>query len=150
MMTESNGSPHKRLTTEELQGLLEAAPQLSPVLKDCAGNMQPPTFSEHLAALMDERGLNPSKLGELALLSRSFAYQLCSGIRSPSRDVVLRLALVLRLTPEEAQRLLRTACRGALYPRVRRDAVFIFALKQGLSLFDANELLCSLSEAPIL
>ena len=57
---------------------------------------------------------------------------------------------MLELTPEETQRLLRTACRGALYPRVRRDAVFIFALKQGLSLFDANELLCSLSEAPIL
>lgn len=136
--------------TQELMDLLESTPQLTRFLEEQADNMQPPTFAQHLAALMEERGLTPAKLGELALLSRSFTYQLCSGVRAPGRDVVLRLALVLKLDPEETQRLLRTACRGALYPRVRRDAVFIFAMQQGLSLFDTNELLCSLEEPPLL
>lgn len=129
---------------------MDAAPQLTRFLEEQSDSMQPLTFSQHLAVLMEERGLTPAKLGELTLLSRSFAYQLCNGVRAPGRDVVLRLALVLKLDPDETQRLLRTACRGTLYPRVRRDAVFIFALRQGLSLFDTNELLCSLEEAPLL
>lgn len=137
-------------TTQELLALLESSSQLSQFLEEQADHMQPLTFSQHLAALMEERGLTPAKLGELALLSRSFTYQLCSGVRAPGRDVILRLALVLKLDPEETQRLLRTACRGALYPRVRRDAVFLFAMQQGLSLFDTNELLCSLDESPLL
>lgn len=137
-------------TTQELLALLESSSQLSQFLEEQADHMQPLTFSQHLATLMEERGITPAKLGELALLSRSFTYQLCSGVRTPGRDVVLRLALVLKLDPEETQRLLRTACRGALYPRVRRDAVFLFAMQQGLSLFDTNELLCSLDEPPLL
>lgn len=136
-------------TTQELLNLLESG-SLSQFLEEQADHVQPLTFSQHLAALMEERGLTPAKLGELALLSRSFTYQLCSGVRTPGRDVVLRLALVLKLDLEETQRLLRTACRGALYPRVRRDAVFIFAMQQGLNLFDTNELLCSLDEPPLL
>ncbi len=147
--SKENGVKQKRIT-EELKSLLESTPQLSDFLAAQACNPQPPTFSQHLSTLMEERGLTPAKLGELALLSRSFAYQLCSGVRAPSRDVVLRLALVLKLDPEEAQRLLRSACRGALYPQVRRDAVFIFAMQQGLSLFDTNEVLCFLDAAPLL
>jgi len=150
MDTPEKAGENQERTTQEFQSLLDATPQLEQFLEEQAGNMQPPTFSEHLKTLMEQCGLTPAKLGELALLSRSFTYQLCSGMRVPSRDVVLRLALVLRLDLEETQRLLRTACRGALYPRLRRDAVFIFALRQGLNLYDTNELLCSLEEAPLL
>lgn len=150
METADQAEKKRESTTQELQGLLDTVPQLEQFLEEQADSLQPPSFSQHLALLMEERGLTPAKLGELALLSRSFAYQLCSSVRVPGRDVVLRLALVLKLSPEETQRLLRTACRGALYPRVRRDAVFLFALRQKLGLFDTNELLCSLGEAPLL
>lgn len=137
-------------TTAELLDRLDSATQLSQFLEEYADDLRPPTFSQHLAALMEDRGLTPAKLSESALLSRAFVYQLCSDVRSPSRDVVLRLALVMKLPLEEAQRLLRSACRGELYPRVRRDAVFVFALKRSLSLFDTNELLEALNEEPIL
>ena len=70
-------------------------------------------------------------------------------MRAPGRDIVLRLALVLALTPEETQRLLRAAQRGALYPRVRRDAAVIFCLNRGLSLLEADDLLRSLGEDPL-
>lgn len=150
MEAKEKAEKRQETITQELQGLLDTTPQLEQFLMEQADNMQPPTFSRHLESLMDERGLTPAKLGELALLSRSFTYQLCSGVRAPGRDVVLRLALVLKLDLEETQRLLRTACRGALYPRVRRDAVFIYALQRGMSLFDTNELLCSLEEAALL
>lgn len=146
---EKAGEKQERIT-QEFQSLLDSTPHLTQFLEEQADNMQPPSFSQHLKILMEKLELTPAKLGELSLLSRSFTYQLCSGVRAPSRDVVLRLALVLKLDLDETQRLLRTACRGALYPRLRRDAVFIFALRQGLNLYDTNELLCSLEEAPLL
>ena len=51
--------------------------------------------------------LNAAQLGERSQLSRSFLYQLCSGQRVPGRDIVLRLALVLELSVDQAQSLLR-------------------------------------------
>ncbi len=140
----------KRLCTQELLLLLERSPSLEPVLEEHGESMDGVSFSGRLNALMEERSISTSRLSELALLSRSFTYQLCSGVRAPSRDIVLRLALVLSLTVEEAQRLLLTAQRGALYPRVRRDAVMIFAISHQLSLFDTDELLRSLGEGPLL
>lgn len=140
----------KRLCTQELLLLLEQSPQVEPVLSEYGGSLDAPAFSSYLNMLMEDRAVSTAQLCARSLLSRSFTYQLCSGIRAPSRDIVLRLALVLRLSMEETQRLLRSAQRGALYPKVRRDAIMIFALTHRLHLFDADELLCSLGETPLL
>lgn len=140
----------QRVCTQELLRILEEASRFEQVLTEYGGSMDAPTFPQYLAGLMEQRGLTAARLGEAALLSRSFAYQLCSGARAPSRDIVLRLAIVLALPVEECQRLLRAAGRGALYPRVERDAAVIFALNRKLSLFDADELLRSLEEVPLL
>ncbi len=146
-----NGSAQElqRLCTQELLLLLERAEELPPVLEELSPQLDAPAFPTCLARLLEEKGMSVSRLGELALLSRSFTYQLCSGVRAPGRDIILRLALVLELTLDETQRLLRTAQRGALYPRVRRDAIIIFCLNRGLGLPDADELLRSLGEAPL-
>ncbi len=147
-MKESVREP-QRLCTQELLLLLERAEELPPMLEELAPQLDAPPFPICLARLLEQRSMSAARMGELALLSRSFAYQLCSGVRAPGRDIVLRLALVLALTPEETQRLLRAAQRGALYPRVRRDAAVIFCLNRGLSLLEADDLLRSLGEDPL-
>ncbi len=139
----------QRLCTQELLLLLERAEELPAALEELSLQMDAPSFPACLAQLLEEKGISVPRLGELALLSRSFTYQLCSGVRAPGRDIVLRLALVLGQPLDETQRLLRTAQRGALYPRVRRDAIVIFCLGRGLGLPDADELLRSLGEAPL-
>lgn len=138
------------LRTQELLAILERSQRVEDVLTEYDRSFDAPDFPSYLSSLMEERAVSAARLGELALLSRSFTYQLCSGVRSPSRDIVLRLALSLSLPVELAQRLLRSARRGALYPKVRRDAVFIFALTRRLSLPDTDELLRSLEEVPLL
>lgn len=140
----------KQLYTQELLLLLERSPQLDTVFARHGESVTAPSFSEHLSALMEARCVSIVRLGELALLSRSFTYQLCSGVRAPGRDIVLRLALVLELSMEETQRLLLLAQRGALYPKVRRDAVVICALSHRLSLYDTDELLRSFGEVALL
>ena len=64
--------------------------------------------------------------------------------------MVLRLALLLRAGIRETQRLLRAAGRGALYPRVRRDAIVLYALKEEMEVFAADELLAGCGERPLI
>ena len=136
--------------TEELLGILERSRTLTSALKALDGDMEAPAFAQCLSLYMEERDLNATQLSEAALLSRSFTYQLCSGERRPSRDIILRLALVLELSVEQTQALLRTAQRGALYPRVMRDAVIIFALRSRMGILATDEQLLSRGLAGIL
>lgn len=142
--------PASRLLTQELETILQQAETLQPTLNMIQDNLHAPGFSDLLAQMLAARGLTPQQLSSLAMLSRSFTYQLCSGLRAPSRDIILRLAVVLELTLEETQRLLRAAQRGALYPRIRRDAVMIYCLSHRLHLYDTDELLTSCGELALL
>ena len=45
--------------------------------------------------------------------------------------------------------MLKIGGAGALYPRIKRDSVIMFAIKEGLSLIDCNELLYELKENAI-
>lgn len=139
-----------RMLTHEMDSILGISTDLDSALDLLSGNMDSPSFPDYLAQRMEERGITPQQLSVLALLSRSFTYQICSGDRAPSRDIVLRLAIALKLTVEETQRMLRIAQRGALYARVRRDAILIFCLSRHLSLYDADEMLLNQCEQPLL
>lgn len=136
--------------TEEILGILERSRTLTSALKALDGDMEAPTFTQCLSQYMRERDLNATQLSEAALLSRSFTYQLCNGERRPGRDIILRLALVLELSVDETQALLRTAQRGALYPRVMRDAVILFALHEHMGILATDEQLLSRGLAGIL
>lgn len=135
----SSGKGSRRRDTGELIRILGSAKRLTTALDLIRDDMHAPTFSERLSGLIKERNMSVAQLSEAALLSRSFTYQLCSGEREPSRDIVLRLALVLGLSLEQTQQLLRAARRGELYPRVERDAVLIFALRERMSVQATDE-----------
>ncbi len=145
----SLGADRKR-DTDELLRILQGTSRLSSALKTIEGEMGAPDFAQELGALMKQRQLTAAELSETALLSRSFIYQLCSGERKPSRDMVLRLALALELSLDDTQRLLRSARRGALYPRVLRDAIVIFALNGRMGVTAADEQLVTRGEASLL
>lgn len=109
-------------------------------------NRNSPVLSKALRDLLDQAGLSAPEWMAAANLSKSYGYQILRGERIPGRDVLLRTALVLRLSLQETQRLLALGGCGALYPRVRRDAAVIFALNQHMSLLETEELLASLPE----
>ena len=139
-----------RPDTQELLRIIEEMPNVDNAVKELANYPKAKTFPVALFDFLQERGMTIPELCEASLLSRSFTYQLCEGTRAPGRDIVLRLAIVLGLTYDEAQYLLRSAQRGALYPRVRRDAVIIYALAKHMNLTETNEALLSLGEESLL
>lgn len=109
-----------------------------------------PPLSEYLSELLETRGVSVREAVRACNLERSYGYQLFNGTRRPTRDILLALALTLRLSEAEAQRLLKIAGRPALYARVRRDAAVLYALTHGLGLEETDELLRSLGEEPLL
>lgn len=134
------------LSTGSLIKLLEQEPDAGRQLLLGAALPPPASFAAKLKALLKARRITVPQLILAADLGRSYTYQLLRGERRAGRDVVLRVALALRLPVEEAQRLLTLSGNSVLYPRVRRDAALVYALGRGLSLAEAEELLARLPE----
>ena len=100
-----------------------------------------PTCAQILQELLEQAGVIAA-----ADISKSYAYQVLRGERTPGRDILLRTALSLSLSVKEAQRLLTVSGCGVLYPKIRRDAAVIFALNQKMTLLETEDLLSSLPE----
>lgn len=97
-------------------------------------------LSEFLEEKLKESGLTRAELFARSSINPSYGYQLLSGLRSPARDTAVQLALGLALGVDDTQKLLRMAKLGALYPR---DSIILFAISNGFTLPQTNELLFS-------
>ena len=106
----------------------------------------PPGAADYLGELLRRYGVSVKDIIRRCNLERSYGYQLFNGTRRPTRDTLMVLALELRLTWEEAQRLLKLAGRAPLYARCRRDAAVLYGLSHRLDGCAVHELLLELEE----
>ena len=134
-------------STQELEHQIRESP--TPQVLTGADYTSPP-LPIYLNSLLHRHGLTVQDVVVACNLDRSYGYQLFNGTRRPSRELLLRLALLLKLGEEEAQRLLKIAGRQPLYARNRRDAAVLYALTHGLSAEDVGELLDSMDEDALL
>ena len=107
---------------------------------------EPPLLTAYLNGLLWARGMTVGDVVVGCNLDRSYGYQLFNGTRRPTREFLLRLALLLHLTEGEAQRLLKIADRRPLYARSRRDAAVLYALTHGMTEEETEKLLRELGE----
>ncbi len=75
-----------------------------------------------------------------------YVYKVFSGERKPSRDVLIGIAFGMSLSLNETQLLLRIAKLGALDARDEWDSVVIYALNEGKSFTQLNDLLFELNQ----
>jgi hypothetical protein len=108
-----------------------------------------PVFSELLFHLMQERGLSPKDMIQMTGIERSYFYHILNGRKSPGRNMVLRMGFCARVSLNEMNRLLTLANASVLYPKVRRDAILIFALQGRRTMESANDLLIQAGEEPL-
>ncbi len=140
----------KKMTTQELDGLLKEARDAAQALDHLKDEMQNRNVHMYLNELLVESGKEIPAIAQQAGLSQSFTYQIFEGARNPGREVLLRLIFVFGLPLETAQRLLRLAQRGELYARLKREALLIFAIEHQYSLAQTNTLLSHFEEHPLL
>lgn len=133
--------------TEELLNELLSSPDLNSFL--LSANPSRRSLAEYLQQLLDEKGLERSKVVREAGLNDTFGYQIFKGTRKASRDKVLQLAFAMQLGLRETDRLLQAAGANELYCKNRRDAIIIFAVQKGYTLQKVNEEVYRLGEETI-
>lgn len=138
-------------TTSELFQMIEESPeQFASNIQESNSYGWKMSVASYLDQLLEQYKMSIPDFITKTNLSKSFVYQVFSGERNPGRDILLRIAFAMNLTLEETQELLMMGQKGALYPKVRRDAAIICCLEQRLSLGETDEFLKSIDEKTLL
>lgn len=98
-------------------------------------------LGDYLYQLLEKIEVSATQAAQRSLLSKSQVYNILNNQTKPSRAFVIQLSFGIQATLEQTQQMLRLSGNQRLYPRVKRDAILIFALDNKLSLEDAHELL---------
>lgn len=131
----------KKLTDELLNELLDA-PNIDGYIKE--HDFAAPSLSDYLKQLLQEKGLERSRVVRMADLNETFGYQIFTGSRNPSRNKVLQIAFAMALN-----RALTAAGVSVLNCKDRRDAIIIFCIDRGCSLQKVNEELYRFGEETV-
>ena len=125
--------------TGELQNSMMEQPDLDRFLAENRDHFQKSTVPELLLQMIEKKGISKAVLAKQAGMSEVYLYQVFAGRRNPSRSRVLCICFGLSATLDETQELLKQCSLAQLYPREKRDAIVIYGLMHGLSLFEVND-----------
>lgn len=107
----------------------------------------PEDFKTYIKGIMDREGVDRSTLYRMAMIERTYIYQLLDGTKChPSKDKVLLIAIALRMSLKETQRALQLANAPILYAKNARDSILIFAINKRLSIASTNAMLAERNE----
>ena len=131
-------------TTEELLNDIKELDEPEQFLNKNKDELRKLSLSEYLQALLEQYQIKKSDLfRRTELIGNNYGYELFQNDRKkPSRDILLQICLAFPLTIEETQQVLRRAGWAILYPRDKRDALLLYALKKQLSIDEVNSMLC--------
>ena len=128
-------------STAEARSLLKKAVSFGDFLRQNRKNMLEPDLSEYLMTLLLQKNLKRAQVVEGSGIDKAYVYQIFNGSKKPSRDKLIAIAFGMRLNEEETQRLLKLAGHSALYRRLARDALILFAIQRGKDIWETDEAL---------
>lgn len=137
---------NKKPPTIEMLEAIKRASNIETFTREYMNSFVDVSFKEFLDGLIAARGVKKSVVIKASGLNDSYAFQIFQGYKSPSRDKLLVLAVGLRTSLEECQKLLKLAGVNELYAKNRRDAIIIFGLEKKLSVPELNDILFDMEE----
>ena len=120
---------------------LKRARSLGDLLSKTKDNVLKQTLPGYLKALLKRKKLRQAKVAEDSGQDPGYVSLIFSGKKNPSRDRLLAIAFGMRLNVKETQRALRLAGHVELHPTTERDLVILYAIRQGMNIFDADDAL---------
>lgn len=133
--------------TEELKNELSSSVDIEKYLLVNEGERRDQTLSEYLEELLTVKRLSKAEVINNSLLEKTYAYRIFAGKKKhPSRKKTLALALAMKLSQKETQRLLYCAGCQELYVRNPWDSVIFYGLEHGYSVMDTELLLEKVGE----
>ncbi|MBQ3543951.1 MAG: hypothetical protein IJA34_03010 [Lachnospiraceae bacterium] len=127
-------------STKEILNKIESANTWEE-LGDILRGLEKITFGDRLSQLCIKYQIKPSKLQLEVAVSKTMFYDVMNGTRKPSKETVIKIALVMKITEEELNELLKLAGHKELYPKKKEDAIIIFGLKNKKDIVEIDELL---------
>ena len=108
-------------------------------------------FAVYMRQKLREKGILQQELFLAADLSENYGYKLIAQEKhTRSRDVILRLCIAARLTPEETREALTLYGMAPLHGRIARDVVLLSAMSAGTrDIHDVDALLRANGMAPL-
>lgn len=137
------------LTTSQLLSFIKKSDHFSEVTEVFHDKEEEPVFCHFLYNLMDKYQVTPKEVISASGIERSYFYHILSGLKTPGRNIILRISLCMSATLAETNQLLRLAHQGALYAKVRRDAAIIFAIEKKFTMQQTNDFLIKEHELPL-
>jgi len=142
-------NPSKPFTTDELTNGLLRTKDFKRYISNHTDSLQTTTLAAHLQLLLEQKGLKRADVIRRGDIDRTFGYQIFDGTRTPSRDKILQLAFGFGLDYDQTCELLCIARKTALYPRLRREAIIIYAIGHGLSVTETQYMLIEAGLTPL-
>lgn len=133
-------------TTAHLLSEIKEVESIDSYFKDNTVELNPRLFVETLNEFLAVKGFSKQALINKSYLNTSYVYDIFNSKKTPSRDTVVRISLALGLDLRDTNRLLQLSGHSDLYPRIEREAVFIFCITRNRNLDYANELLFDMGE----
>ncbi|MDI9242975.1 helix-turn-helix domain-containing protein [Fusibacillus kribbianus] len=133
-------------STDNLLQELMSASDLDRFLSDNKESFTENNVGKILSVLLRKKGISKATLAKQSGMSEVYLHQVFAGRRNPSRSRLISLCFGLSATLEETQELLKQCRMAQLYSRDKRDAIVMFGLINGISLFDVNDKLFSEGE----
>jgi len=103
-------------------------------------------FPAYLNEVLSQHNLQPKDVIVKLNMERSYTYQILNGRRNPTRNFLIRIAFLCKLSVDDTQKLLSAGNRPILYPRNRFDAAVLYCIQHELSEEELNELLDDIGE----
>ena len=125
--------------TDDLQQELMTAADLNQFIEDNEDKFSRENIADALNNLFLQKDVSKATLAKNAGMSEVYLHQVFAGHRNPSRNRLLCLCFGMGATLDETQTLLKQCGYAQLYSRKKRDAVVIYGLLHGMTLFEVND-----------
>lgn len=144
----AQGSNSTPILTEELLERLLSCANMDDYLQEAEPVDR--SLAEYLHELLAAHGLKRAEVVRASGLNATVVYDIFAGKSKPGRDHAVMLAFGLGCNLRETQRLLRQAGVSELYCKIRRDAILIWCIENGLTRAEADDELYRLGEKTLL
>lgn len=128
-------------TTEELNHEIKSATNIEDLLTKNKKHLLIHSLPEYLNTLLIQKGISRADVVRGSQLDRAYVYQIFSGEKTPSRDKLIAIAVGMRLSDSETQKMLKLSGNRELYAKDERDTIILYALQRKKNIFEINELL---------
>lgn len=129
--------------TSDLLKELNSTSNIDSYLKDNENYIINQTLCKYLSELIVSKNLSKSEIIRKSDINEIYAYQIFSGKRFPSRNKLIRICIGAEFTLEEINNVMTVAEFSPLYPKIKRDSIIIFGIRNKKSILQINELLYS-------